>query len=69
LQRLIYFDFSAEITDKEAAPYESSAKAFTRILQELWGIILEDLPSLTGKYIAEVFGFALELQYQRHSSI
>jgi hypothetical protein len=57
------------MTDKQAAPLESGARAFTRMPQELWAIVLEDLPSLTGKYAADAFGFALEPRHQRHSSI
>jgi hypothetical protein len=44
-------------------------RPYTRIPQELWRIIVDYLPSLTGRYAAEVFGFQLQDQHQRHSNI
>jgi hypothetical protein len=37
--------------------------------QELWRMVLKELPSLTGRHAAEAFGFELEPRHQKHSSI
>lgn len=43
--------------------------SFTRMPQELWSAVVEDLPSLTGRHTAKIFGFLLSEKHQRHSGI
>jgi hypothetical protein len=44
-------------------------RSFMKMPQELWRMVIHDLPSLTGRYAAEVFGFELEERHQKHSSV
>jgi acyl-coenzyme A thioesterase PaaI-like protein len=40
-----------------------------RMPQEVWDVVIEYLPSLTGKYAAQVFGFKLEEWHKKHADI
>jgi hypothetical protein len=44
-------------------------RAFERMPQELWKMVIEHVPSLTGKYVAQVFSFKLEERHQKHADI
>lgn len=44
-------------------------KAYKRMPQELWDRVMYHLPSLTGRYAADVFGFRLQKRHQKHSDI
>jgi hypothetical protein len=44
-------------------------RAFERMPQELWKMVIEYLPSLSGRYVAEVFGFKLEERHQKHADV
>lgn len=46
-----------------------SERSFTRMSQELWDMVIEGLPSLTGRHAAQVFGFTLPERQQKHSGI
>jgi hypothetical protein len=44
-------------------------RAFERMPQELWKMVIEHVPSLTGKHAAQVFGFELEERHQKHADL
>lgn len=37
--------------------------------QELWDMVVKDLPSLTGRYAAQVFDFRLQDRHEKHSDV
>jgi hypothetical protein len=37
--------------------------------QELWRVVVGNLPSLIGRHTAEVFGFGIEERHQKHSDV
>ena len=44
-------------------------RSYTRMSQELWDMVIEHLPSLTGRHAATAFNFKLAERHQRHSDI
>jgi hypothetical protein len=40
-----------------------------RMPYELWRMVVDELPSLTGRHAAEAFGFELEERHQKDSGI
>jgi hypothetical protein len=45
------------------------SRSFQKMSPELWEMVMEYLPSLTGRHAAEVFNFPLTERHQRHSNI
>lgn len=44
-------------------------RLYTQMSQELWEMVIEYLPSLTGRHAAQVFNFELTERHQKHSDI
>jgi hypothetical protein len=40
-----------------------------KLLLELWYMVVHHLPTLSAKYLAEVFGFHLSSRQKKHSSV
>jgi hypothetical protein len=46
-----------------------SERSFRRMSQELWDLVVNEVPSLTGRHAAEAFNFKLEQRHKRPSGI
>jgi hypothetical protein len=46
-----------------------SQRSFKKMSPELWDMVMEYLPSLTGRHTAQAFNFPLTERHQRHSNI
>jgi ubiquinone/menaquinone biosynthesis C-methylase UbiE len=54
---------------KRKAALPCPDRSYKRMPQELWEMVIVDLPSLSGSYAAEAFGFRLQERHRKHSNI
>jgi hypothetical protein len=47
----------------------NQVRSYKRMPPELWDRVIDGLPSLTGRYAADVFQFTLQAQHKKHSDI
>ena len=60
---------SEQLPDPSNLDLPHPERSFRKMSQELWEMVIDYLPSLTGRHASQAFNFQLTQQHWRHSNI